>query len=197
MLGMDFQREALEEALETLGAVLQEQRSPFELLAIGGSGLLLLGLIDRPTGDLDVIALMERGVFHKLEALPEPLQVAADQVGQALGLDERWLNTAPSSLMDFGLPEGWEGRLTTRQYGGLCLHLPSREDQICFKLYAAVDRGPDDKHYQDLKILEPTQEELLFAARWTVTQDISDGFRESLKGCLQSLGMEVTDADLG
>ena len=95
MLGMDFQREALEEALETLGAVLQEQRSPFELLAIGGSGLLLLGLIDRPTGDLDVIALMERGGFHKLEALPEPLQVAADQVGQALGLDERWLNTAP------------------------------------------------------------------------------------------------------
>ena len=160
MLGMDFQRQALEEALESLGAVLQERRSPFELLAIGGSGLLLLGLIDRPTGDLDIIGLLQGDVFHKLESLPEPLAAAAQQVGEALGLGERWLNTGPSSLMDFGLPWGWEGRLTTRQYGGLCLHLPSREDQICFKLYAAVDRGPKDKHYEDLKTLEPTQEEL-------------------------------------
>ena len=73
MLDMDVQREALEEALATLGAVLQEQRTPYELLAVGGSGLLLLGLINRPTGDLDVIALLQRGVFEKLESLPEPL----------------------------------------------------------------------------------------------------------------------------
>jgi hypothetical protein len=32
MLDMDFQRQALEEAHETLGAVLQERRSPFELV---------------------------------------------------------------------------------------------------------------------------------------------------------------------
>jgi hypothetical protein len=196
MLVMDFQREALEEALETLGALLQERRSPFELLAIGGSGLLLLGLIDRPTGDLDIIALLQGDAFHKLDSLPEPLAVAAQQVGEALGLGERWLNTGPSSLMDFGLPEGWEGRLTTRQYGGLCLHLPSREDQICLKLYAAVDRGPNDKHYEDLKALEPTQEELLFAARWTVTHDPSEGFRGELVQCLADLGVEVLNDNL-
>ena len=51
--------------------------------------------------------------------------------------------------MDFGLPQGWEGRIVTRQFGGLCLNLPAREDQICFKLYAAVDRGPNDKHFED------------------------------------------------
>ena len=197
MLDMDVQREALEEALATLGAVLQEQRTPYELLAVGGSGLLLLGLINRPTGDLDVIALLQRGVFEKLESLPEPLQVAADQVGEALGLDDRWLNTGPSSLMDLGLPRGLEHRLVTRQYGGLCLHLPSREDQICFKLYAAVDRGPDDKHYEDLKILEPTRDELIVGARWTVTHDISEGFRQMLKDCLASLGVEVSDDELG
>jgi hypothetical protein len=33
------------------------------------------------------------------------------------------------------------------------------------KLYAAVDRRPDDKHFEDLKKLNPTAEELVFAAR--------------------------------
>ena len=194
---MEFQREALEEALRTLGAVLQERQTPFELLAVGGSGLLLLGLINRPTGDLDVIALLQSGAFQKLDFLPEPLEIAADQVGGALGLNDRWLNTEPSSLMDFGLPQGWEGRLTTKQYGGLRLHLPSREDQICFKLYAAVDRGPDDKHYEDLKVLEPTRDELIFGARWTVTHDTSEAFRQMLKECLVSLRVEVSDDELG
>jgi hypothetical protein len=193
---MDFQREALEEALETLGAVLQDRRTPYKLLAIGGSGLLLLGLIDRPTGDLDIIALLHGETFRKLDALPEPLEVAARQVGAALGLGERWLNTGPASLMDFGLPHGWEQRLKMRQYGGLSLHLPSREDQICFKLYAAVDSGPNDKHYNDLRNLGPSPAELLFAARSTVTHDPSEAFRDELIRCLASLGVEVSSDDL-
>ncbi len=197
MLVVGFQREGLEEALETLGAVLLEGRTPYELLAVGGSGLLLLGLIDRPTGDLDVIGVMQRGTFRKLESLPEPLADAARDVGEALGLGDRWLNTGPSSLMDFGLPDGWEGRLTTMRYGGLSLHLLSRVDQICLKLYAAVDRGPNDKHYSDLRTLEPSREELIFGARWSVTHDRSFGFRQMLKECLASLGVEVPDDDLG
>ena len=56
---MQFQLEALEEALRMLGAVLQERRTPYGLLIVGGSGLLLLRLIDRPTGDLDVVALSD------------------------------------------------------------------------------------------------------------------------------------------
>lgn len=193
---MDLQRERLEEALETLGAVLQARRAPFEVLAVGGSGLLLLGLIDRPTGDLDVIALLRSGTFHKVEALPEALDTAARQVGAALGLADRWLNTGPSSLMDLGLPSGWEGRLTTRRFGALCVHLASRRDQICLKLYAAVDRGPDDKHYRDLQSLDPTREELVFAGKWAVTHDASAAFRSELVGCLAALGAEVTDDEL-
>lgn len=127
---------------------------------------MLLGLIDRPTGDLDVIALRPGGTFQKVEALPEALDTAVRQVGAALGLADRWLNTGPSSLMDFGLPSGWEGRLTTRRFGAISVHLASRQDQICLKLYAAVDRGPDDKHYRDLQTLDPTREELVFAGNW-------------------------------
>jgi hypothetical protein len=193
---MDFQREQLEEALKTLGAVLQDQRTPYEPLAIDGSALLLLGLIDRPTGDLDIIALLHDETFRKLDTLPESREAASRQVGAALGLGDGWLNLGPSSLMDFGLPNGWEQRLAVRQYGGPRLHVPSREDQICFKLYAAVDRGPNDKHYIDLRALGPSRDELLFAARWTVTHDPSEAFRDELITYLASLGAEVSDDDL-
>ncbi len=83
-----------------------------------------------------------------------------------------------------------------RTYGALEVHLPSRFDLICFKLYAAVDRGPDDKHYSDLQLLEPTAGELIEAARWTITHDPSEGFRIELLQCLASLGVEVSDDDL-
>jgi hypothetical protein len=113
-----------------------------------------------------------------------------DQVGNNGNVD------SPASLMDFGLPMGWEGRVVTRQYGGLCLNLPAREDQICLKLYAAVDRGLNDKHFEDLNKMEPTEDELKFAARWTVMHDPSRGFRGELVECLSVMGVELTDDDL-
>jgi hypothetical protein len=192
---MLFQLKSLEEALRSLGAVLQQRRTPYGLLVVGGSGLLLLRLIDRPTGDLDVVALSENGSYAKVEVLPQPLVEAAIQVARALDLSEDWLNAGPASLMDFGLPEGWEGRIEVRQYGGSEVHIPSRFDQSCFKLYAAVDRGPNDKHSRDLQLLEPSPEELRGAARWTITHDPSDGFRKELLGCLSDLGVEMNDAD--
>lgn len=42
-------REQLEEALETLGAVLESREYSSRILVAGGSSLLLLGVIDRPT----------------------------------------------------------------------------------------------------------------------------------------------------
>jgi hypothetical protein len=192
---MDLQVEALEEALTSLGAVLEQRRTPYGLLVAGGSGLLLLRLIDRPTGDLDVIGIADDGQYRKLDQLPGPLAIAASQVGHALGLADNWLNTEPASLMDLGLPEGWEARVQVRKYSGLEIHLPSRFDQICFKLYAAVDRGPKDKHYMDLQTLEPTAQELLEAARWTITHDPSEGFRSQLIECLATFEVEFSDAD--
>jgi hypothetical protein len=80
---MPFQLEALEEALRTLGAVLQQRGTPYSILVVGGGSLLLLRLIDRPTGDLDVVGLAEKGEYHKIETLPAPLATAAAQVARA------------------------------------------------------------------------------------------------------------------
>ena len=131
----------------------------------------------------------------RIESLPKPLAEAAVHVAQALELSEDWLNTGPASLMDFGLPQGWEERIEVRRYGGLEIHVPSRFDQICLKLYAAVDRGPDDKHYRDLQILQPSAGDLRRAARWTVTHDPSEAFRQELIKCLGSMDVVMTDAE--
>jgi len=185
---MPFQLEALEEALRSLGAVLQQRRTPYSLLVVGGSGLLLLRLIDRPTGDLDVVGLADNGNYVKVEVLPRPLAEAALQVAQALDLPDDWLNTGPASLMDFGLPAGWEERIEVRQYGGLEVHIPSRFDQVCLKLYAAVDRGPDDKHFKDPQLLEPQPEELRIAhAGRSLTTPLRDSARNSLDASASSV----------
>ncbi len=192
---MDFRLEALEEALRTLGSVLQDRKAPYSLLVVGGSGLLLVRLIDRTTGDIDVVGMAVDGRYIKVETLPRPLAEAAVQVAQALGLSEDWLNTGPASLMDFGHPRGWEARIEVRHYGELEIHVPSRFDQVCFKLYAAVDRGPDDKHFRDLQVLQPSADELKKAAQWTVTHDPSEAFRRELIKCLGTIDVVMTDAD--
>ena len=108
-----FDSPSLHHALNTLGNILLDREMHFEVVAIGGSGLLLLGMITRPTKDVD---------------------------------------------------------------------------QICFKLYAAVDQGPDSKHFADLKSLKPTATELKKAAKWCKTHDVSDGFEMNLSEALTALG---------
>lgn len=105
-------------------------------------------------------------------------------------------NCGPAGVADFGLPSGLESRVTVRAYGGLEVHLPAREDLVCFKLYAAVDQGQRSKHFHDLRALAPTRDQLLNAARWTLTQDPSPGFLGELRRVLGLLGGEVPDGDL-
>jgi hypothetical protein len=191
-----FEVEALERALQSLGAVLESRGFSYEVLVVGGSSLLLLGVITRPTADLDVVGLADGGVYRSADPLPGPLADAVADVGLALELAPNWLNAGPASLMDFGLPEGFEERVTIRRYDGLTLHLAGRLDLICFKLYATVDQGPRSKHFADLQDLASTQDELLVAARWTLTHDTSSGYRGELLKALAVFGVEVNDADL-
>jgi hypothetical protein len=184
-----------EEVLSALGERLAESDARFELVVIGGSALLGLGLVDRATRDVDVVALRRGSLLVRPHPLPEALLEAAGRIALDFSLPADWLNTGPSSLLDFGLPNGFESRLQRRDYGGsLTVWLASRLDQIHFKLYALVDQGPG-KHEQDLRALDPSHAELLEAARWTITHDPSPAFRQELLEALAFLGVE--DADLG
>lgn len=160
------------------------------MVAIGGGSLLLLGLIKRPTRDFDLVAVVEDGDLRRADPMPPTLKAAVDDVARLRGIDPHWMNAAPSSLVDLGLPEGLMGRAERRVYGGLTIHLATRVDQIAFKLYAAVDQGPDSKHVDDLNLLAPTGQELQSPARWARTHDPSPGFREILVQVLAHFGVD-------
>ncbi len=190
---MELDRNQLEEALQTLGEVLEDRALSYELAVIGGSALMLIDLSVRPTRDLDVVAIVEGGSYRKADPLPAPLVQAIEEVARNLGLPSTWLNPEPASLLDLGLPKGFETRTETRKFRSLVLHVASRKDQICFKLYASADLGPQSKHIADLKRLEPTEDELLEAARWAIEQDPSPGFRGLLNRALAYFGVVGAD----
>jgi hypothetical protein len=184
---VNFDAATLEQALETLGQVLAERDRHYEVVVIGGGGLLLLGHIVRMTKDLDLVALVDSDRLIPANPLPSDLVRAIDEVGNALELGKEWLNAGPASLFEMGLPDGFENRMQTRYYGGLTVHLAERFDQICFKLYASVDQGPRSKHYADLKLLYPTKVELQEAGHWCITHDVSEEFAENLNVAITSL----------
>lgn len=185
----DLNEETLPQALAALGDVLASRGAHYEVIAIGGSALVLLGYIHRATRDLDLVARIEQGQLVPAAPLPVPLVEAVADVGRALGLRLDWLNSGPASLLEFGLPDGFAQRLARRQYKGLTLYLAGRLDHIAFKLYAAVDQGPESKHAADLRALDPTPEELIAAARWARTHDPSEGFRLHLRQALAHFGV--------
>ncbi|AGY60029.1 hypothetical protein [Gloeobacter kilaueensis] len=177
----------LEQALEILGELLAERGSPYGLAVIGGGGLALLGLIDRATRDIDVVARVEGAGYISAEPLPPVLKEAVEQTALLLDLDRSWLNGAPTDLLRFGLPQGFRERALVRRYSALTLQLASRYDQIHFKLFAAVDQGAKSKHFADLKRLQPSTEELLAAARWCLIQ--AGGIEGDLRAALSALGV--------
>lgn len=186
--------DSFEGPLAALGQLLAERGLRYELLAIGGGALQMLGLITRPTRDVDVVALVDGGTLNPLAALPDPLRRAVEDTAVVFRLPNEWFNPGPRSLLDRGLPEGILRRAHRREWGGLILQIADRRDQVFFKLYAAVDQGPRSKHFEDLRRLEPTASELRAAAEWARTHDPSEGFRVELRGALRDLG--VVDGDL-
>lgn len=179
---------ALAEQLERIGA-------SYELIVVGGSALLALGLVDRPTKDVDVVAFREGEAVHSSSPLPADLIRARDRVARDFGLPASWLNAGPADLARLGLPEGFLDRVERRDYGrSLTVFFASRFDQVHFKLYATVDQGPG-RHEADLRRLEPTDQELIAAARWSTTHDPSAGYRSQLIQVLRIFGVEDAGID--
>lgn len=183
----------IEKILSALGEILDERGITIpELVVCGGSALNVLGLVRRTTKDVDVVAFAENkeGSYYLRSADPFPdgLEESIRKVARDFNLPETWLNSGPTSAVEFGLPDGLMKRVETKRYGKkLIVHFLSRYDQIHFKLYAAVDQGPG-KHLSDLGALKPDAQELLEAAEWSVTHDVSEGYRQSVKELLRYLG---------
>jgi Nucleotidyltransferase of unknown function (DUF6036) len=175
--------------LAALGEQLALREDRYTLVVVGGSALLTLGLVARTTRDVDVVAILDGGELVSAQPLPLGLLEAARVVARDFGVAADWLNAGPASLLDLGLPEGLLQRAQRRSYGkALTVLFASRIDQIHFKLYASVDQGAG-RHLADLQALEPTEPELLQAARWSRTHDPSEGYRSVLRELLTHLGV--------
>jgi hypothetical protein len=174
-----------ERALTALGEQLAARGASADLVIVGGAGLQVLGIIDRATKDVDVLATFE-DVLRPSDPLPPLVVEAAARVAALLQLPDDRLSSGPTSLLQWGLPDGSTDRLTSKRYGALTAHLASRLDQICFKLYAFADLG-GGRHEMDLRSLQPTPDELTFAAIWVRTQDPSPAFDSMLTKALAYL----------
>lgn len=182
-------------ALRALAAHLDHMAGPpIGIIVCGGSALQVLGLVQRSTRDVDVLAIVqtdEHGRVQLTSAEPLPSEIAsgAAMVARDLGLDPDWLNPGPAQLLEHGLPEGLWGRVHSRHYGSrLTVHFLDRVDQICLKLYAVVNGGGGGRHQADLYALHPSHGELGDAARWCLSQDASEHFPGLVASCLRKIG---------
>ncbi|MEY4484467.1 MAG: hypothetical protein RL693_1919 [Verrucomicrobiota bacterium] len=190
--------ELLDQALHLTAERLEQINAPTETLVVcGGSALLALGLVQRTTKDVDVLAGVDpvTGLVD-----PRPLSAALSQVveevGTTLDLPRGWLNAGPADQVLAGLPDGFLSRLIRRDYGPrLVIHYPDRYDLIHLKLFAAIDQGPG-RHVSDLLKLAPSGEEMLAAARWVLTQDASESFPMLVKQAVTHLGYPHVSSQL-
>jgi hypothetical protein len=188
----------IHEQLERFAAALElEGADAMEMVVCGGAGLQVLGQIERATRDIDVVALVVGGQDIDPDPLKEEVKRAILRVAADEGLPEDWLNTGPADNQRLGLPNGLLQRAVIRRYGArLTVHFLSRYDQIHFKLYAVVDSGPG-KHFEDLRRLQPTAQEIKEAALWSMTHDPSEGYKQMLLQVLEIFGFEGVADELG
>ncbi|MDQ8162894.1 MAG: hypothetical protein P3C10_09965 [Gemmatimonadota bacterium] len=193
----------VEHALGLVGELLAAAGHEYAVAILGGAALNLLGVVDRSTTDVDILAFAtpQTDVAPEPSTLreppvpmPAPLVRAAATVARDLGLDPHWLNAGPALQWRTGLPPGMADRVMWRRYSALWVGLVARYDLISFKLFAAADSsGPRSVHYQDLLALRPTAAELDDALRWVQTQDASPAFAD----VLDQVAMHVrTDLDI-
>ena len=176
------------DALKAVGEILEAEGHCFAIVVVGGTALNLLGVVDRATRDVDVIATghppdaSAPSLKEPPAQLPPPLDRAATLVAKDLGLDSDWINTGPALQWRQGLPPGLDSRVRWDRYAGLHVGVVGRRDLVFLKLYAAADStGPTSVHYQDLLALHPSAQELHDASDWILTQDASPDFHQVLE----------------
>ena len=150
-----------------------------DAVVIDGAALALLGVIDRPTRDFDIVQ----------PELSDEVNIAAQEFAQYLcdqgiELDTDWLNNRPSQVAEI-LPDGWQNRLRPLFVGeALALTTLSRSDLLKTKLFALCDRGTD---LVDCLALSPTDIELSEAMTWLEIQDANPMWPRHVRDTLRDL----------
>lgn len=176
----------IDRALQAVGELLAAGDERHSIVVIGGAALNLLGIVDRTTRDVDIVAFTQApGELSALarppEPLPDSLARAIARVARDFDLPDNWLNRGPAGQWDVGLPPGFAERVQWRQYAALDVGLCARIDLIFFKLEAAADQPTsNNRHYRDLLALHPSHAELQQAADWVRSKNVGPEFHSIL-----------------
>lgn len=174
---MELDRGAIADALTAVGELLAAADERAAIVVTGGATLNLLGIVQRTTTDVDVIAAARRAedgtwVLEDARPFPPPLARAVRTVARDFDLDEDWLNAEVGMQWSQGLPPWTLDEIEWRNFGdGLDVGLVGRRTLIALKLFAVVDRGIGSVHFQDLQSLSPSDRELTESKTWVLTQD--------------------------
>lgn len=137
----------VQEALELLDVFLLKHGLHRDFIICGGASIILQGLSNRPTMDIDVVS----------PQIDQQLKSISIFVADILGLRHGWLNSNASVFVDDFEP-GWESRVEQIFVGqNLEVFTVSRQDLLLSKFCAELDRGFD---LEDIKSLAPTPQEL-------------------------------------
>lgn len=148
-----------EETIPDFDEYLADQGLRFEAVIIGGAALSLLGVVLRATDDCDVLD----------PVIPERVLETAKRFAKLRDLNHDWLNCKSHDFVGVPgcLPAGWRDRLQPLFTGrAIVFKTLGRQDLLCTKLVALIDRGTD---YRDCVALKPTTSEL--RAAWPFVQD--------------------------
>lgn len=173
----------MKEVLTAFDRDLARRRLRYEAVVVGGAALLILGVIERDTQDVDCLD----------PTIPDAVKRAARRFargyrGPGAPLKEDWLNNGPASLAK-DLPPGWRDRTQPLFAGkGLVLRTLGRMDFLRAKLYAYCDRQQD---LQDCTALRPILEELRECLPWLVERDTNPLWPRHVRTSLRALAKEL------
>jgi hypothetical protein len=164
-----------ETMLSALGRVLDDEGCPpVDVVVCGAMALLMRGIIERPTRDIDGLGfVVEKGGKPVLvkPRLSGRLKAAVERVGSLYGEGKHWFSTAATVLHDdTELPPDIVSEAEVKRYGSrLTVRLCSRRHLAFLKMWAAVHRGEPD--IGDLARMALTPGEAEEAADWCLRQD--------------------------
>jgi hypothetical protein len=150
-----------------------------DAVVVGGSALALLGVVDRPTRDVDILhPELSEEVLRAARAFAVHLR------GEGVDLGDEWLNNGPRQLVGV-LPVGWQVRVRSA-FDGAALRLTTlgRDDLMKTKLFALCDRGTD---LADCLALSPSAADLVDAAPWLIEQDGNPLWPDHVRATLDEL----------
>lgn len=189
----------MEEALQLLGEMLEyEGVAPVHFVVVGGSALLVAGIVSRTTYDVDILARRAEvdGSVISARPLPEPVLLMSKRVARELRLRPNWLNTGPTWVAAplESYPSEFWSETEVREYGErLTVSYIGRAGLIYLKFHAAVDssRKRHEVDVDDLRLLQPSREETVRVLGWMGEEElIHVGNAEALKELLTTLGYE-------